>query len=243
MSATFVFGLFIAITFFAAGVAVGGFFFSFRKKGSAGGQPLETAAPQSGETPAVLPPAGPSPHADLDLALRVFRHRPSGKLVADINGVARASGQNLTAEQKTTLKQVAAELAAWVGLPPAPAPPAAPAAAPAAQPASAKEKGGEFKPPSTNPFDALRALNAQRAQAVQPAVPATLAGRINAVLQELLADSDLRGAEMELRDALSGGVSFFVRGKSYEFIDQIPDEAARTLIQKAIKEWETRNER
>jgi nucleoid-associated protein YgaU len=234
MSATFVFGLFIAITFFAAGIAIGGFFFSFRKKGQDANDRPETA-------PLELPPAGASPHADLDLALRVFRHRPSGKLVADIQGVARASGQNLTPEQKAGLSQIAAELGAWAGRPAAPpAPPAAPAAA---QPAPTAEKGkpGEVKPPSTNPFDALRALNTQRARAVGTGVPASLAGRINAVLQELLADSDLRGADIELRDALSGGVSFFVRGKAFEFIDQIPDESVRALIQKAIKEWETRS--
>src|SRR3989304_1128550 len=65
MSATFIFGLFLAITFFSAGIAIGGTFFSFRKKDSPPAAPppdSERPAPaEPAPTPAPPPPRGPSP--------------------------------------------------------------------------------------------------------------------------------------------------------------------------------------
>ncbi|TAK11823.1 MAG: hypothetical protein EPO32_11190 [Anaerolineae bacterium] len=263
MSVTFIFGLFLAITFFSAGIAIGGTFFSFRKKDNppaaspsdSGLQPAELPGPARAAEPEPnlsAPAAAPPPHPDLNSLARLYRHGPSGRLLVDFNGQMRAIGQDLSAEQHTALSLLMLDISDWLGAPPptpADLPPAAPPAEPVQPPASSTPAAAgpqtpTLKPPSTNPVEALRAMNAQRAQSVgQAPAPTTLAGRINVVLQELLEESELRREKIEIRDALSGGVLFVVSGQSYEFIDQVPPGPARDLIQTAIKEWELRNER
>lgn len=259
MSSTFVFGLFIAVTFFSAGIAIGGTFFSFRKKDErpaslSENRPAPSASPAPAEPASAEtltpPPAGPAPHPDLQSVARFFRHGPSGKLLVDFNGHMRAMGQALSTEQHTALSLVMLDITDWLGAPPpAPVPPPPAPLTPqssgtAGTPNAEKSGPARLTPPSTNPVEALRAMNAQRAQSVgQAPAPSTLAGRINAVLQELLENSPLRREKIEIRDAASGGVQFVVGSERYEYIDQVPPGPARDLIQSAIKEWETRNER
>lgn len=238
MNTTFLAGLFLALTFFSAGLAIGGYFFSFRKaKDPRPAPPPPEAVPAPGalpetELPLSVPPARPVNHPDLQEVVRLFRHAPSGKLLADFGGKVRAAGQALSSEQHTTLTLAAADLAEWLETPSLPRPVAG---APLGGPATATPP-----PPSANPMEAWRALNAQRAQPGTPA-PTSLAGRIDVVLQELLALSELRGADIEMRDAPGGGAAFYVHGRSYEFMDQIPDPAVQALFQQAIREWERRN--
>ncbi len=243
--------LLLALTFFSAGIAIGGYFFSFKKPANL---PRPTPPPDLPAADSLTPPAArPVSHPDLQEIVRLFRHRPTHKLIAEINGQARAAGQPLTPEQHSSLSLAIVDLADWLGTPlnsPA-APPATTApASPTSPPTTANtppttsnaSAAPVLEPPSTNPLQALRALNNLRASASQGGV-ASLAGRINIVLQELLDQSELRDSIIEMRDAPGGGAAFYVRGASYEFMDQIPDPAVQALFQRAIQEWERRNAR
>ncbi len=244
MTSTLFFVLFIGIIFFSAGIAIGGYFFSFKKQPN-----TRRPTPNAGLPPAeslTLPAARPVSHPDLQEIVRLFRHRPTRKLIAEFNGKARAAGQPLTPEQRSDLSLAMVDIADWLGAPlsqapPAPASVSAPAS-PVAPTAPGPDAAPVLEPPSTNPIQALRALNNLRSNPSHSGVT-SLAGRINIVLQELLEESELRGSIIEMRDAPGGGAAFYVRGTSYEFMDQIPDPAIRVLFQRAVQEWERRNTR
>lgn len=70
--------------------------------------------------------------------------------------------------------------------------------------------------------------------------PRTMAAEIDAILQEKLLSSALAGRMIRLEELPDFRLRVIVDGRSYEGVDAVPDEAARALIQSAVKEWQRR---
>ena len=68
-----------------------------------------------------------------------------------------------------------------------------------------------------------------------------LAREINEIVKEKLSRSPLaQTTRIEIASNLDGSLRILVNNQSYSAPDDIPDEAARTLIKNSIKEWERR---
>lgn len=68
----------------------------------------------------------------------------------------------------------------------------------------------------------------------------TMAAEIDAILQEKLLASALAGRIIRLEELPDFRLRVIVDGRSYEGVEAVPDEAARALIQSAVKEWQRR---
>ena len=65
--------------------------------------------------------------------------------------------------------------------------------------------------------------------------------QIDWFLQKKLENHPLKAKNIRLSNALTGGVKFMVGDESYDFRDEIPDPAIRTLIEEATAEWEKKS--
>lgn len=71
--------------------------------------------------------------------------------------------------------------------------------------------------------------------------PLSIAEQIETLLQQRLAQSaEFRGRKIHVKAALSGGVRIQVDDRFYDGIDEVQDEAVRTLLQDVVREWEDR---
>lgn len=66
----------------------------------------------------------------------------------------------------------------------------------------------------------------------------SIVGQIDTVLQKRLMTTPLAKSGIRLQESLQGGVEVYVGVEKYHTIDDVPDEAIRTLIRAAIAEWE-----
>jgi hypothetical protein len=85
---------------------------------------------------------------------------------------------------------------------------------------------------------------------VQPVVPATkkpeeknistlsIVGQIDAVLQIRLMNTPFAKSGIRLQESIQGGVEVYVGLQKFNSIDEVPDEAIKSEIRAAIKEWE-----
>jgi hypothetical protein len=85
---------------------------------------------------------------------------------------------------------------------------------------------------------------------VQPVAPATkkpeeknistlsIVGQIDAVLQIRLMDTPFAKSGIRLQESIQGGVEVYVGLQKFDSIDEVPDEAIKSEIRAAIKEWE-----
>jgi hypothetical protein len=85
---------------------------------------------------------------------------------------------------------------------------------------------------------------------VQPVVPATkkpeeknistlsIVGQIDTVLQTRLMDTPFAKSGIRLQESIQGGVEVYVGLQKFNSVDEVPDEAIKSEIRAAIKEWE-----
>ena len=66
----------------------------------------------------------------------------------------------------------------------------------------------------------------------------SIVGQIDTVLQKRLMDTPLAKSGIRLQESLRGGVEVYVGIQKYDSIDDVPDEAIKSLIRAAIAEWE-----
>lgn len=75
----------------------------------------------------------------------------------------------------------------------------------------------------------------------EPVPELDIAGAIEAYLQYKMQHSDeFRGRNLHILPSITGGVRIRVDDKSYDFVDEIEDEAVRTFLQETITEWQDR---
>lgn len=97
------------------------------------------------------------------------------------------------------------------------------------------------RPPSFNPMDIFsRAIQAD-VKAPAPK-PLSIAAQVDEILQEMLVASPLSERSIRLVETPEGGLMVTVGLDRYDGIDGVPDDEIRSLIRKAVAEWERRTE-
>lgn len=174
----------------------------------------------------------------------LLRDPASGKLLVEQDGRILSSALSLNEGQRSSLQSAAKDLNAWVGLPTGPQISATRAEMP---PRETKEPPQPFnreqfftpEPPSTA---IPMAAPGTPPTAAAPQGPAkSIVAQIDEVLQEMLAESKLANSAIRLAEEPRHGVIVWVGLQRHEGIDAVPDEAVRSVIRSAVKEWERRS--
>lgn len=151
----------------------------------------------------------------------------------------------LTAEQRARLVSVIVQIRPWIdgkvlpvsastALTPMPEPKMSPPIAPvvAQAPAAATNK-----PVRVNAMRGFRSWLESDVKKPEPLLKNDIVSQIDEVLQKKLENSPLESKRIRIEEGSTGEVVVFVGASRYSGIDSVPDEAIRTIIQQAIKEW------
>lgn len=181
--------------------------------------------------------ASNAPASDGDPGLMRIRNE-NGRLTLDLDGV-RMNTSALTVEQRKRLIDMLTAIRPWLEGKPASPPPAVPAQ-PA--PATAPRAVSSAPPPSpAPPASAARPTpTAKRKEEEPEAVPTSIVGQINMILQARMANTALAARGIALLEAPTGGVLVYIGLEKYEGVDAVPDEEVKSAIRAAIAEWETK---
>jgi hypothetical protein len=160
----------------------------------------------------------------------------NGRLTLDLDGV-RVNTAALTAEQRRRLVEMLNAIRPWLegkpaSLPtsthlPQPSPASVPVVPPPTQPAALPQKSA-----------AKTSSSSIRPDEEPEAVPTSIVGQINMILQHRIVNTPLASKGVTLMESITGGVNVYVGVQRYEAIDDVPDEEVRTAIRAAIAEWE-----
>jgi hypothetical protein len=181
----------------------------------------------------------------------LWRDPESGKVMAEVDGMEFADPINLSTEQRRKLVQLLRETAGWFNdngakpaKPPAavqpqplkaapPSTPAAHAAPPPVQPEPAATI--LIEPRRTG---ALPPLPGEKPPDVKKTAPFSIVTQIDAILQGMLQESDMKAKGIRLVEDAGGGVTVWVGMKRYPGIDAVSDPEALAMIRAAVSEWE-----
>lgn len=164
----------------------------------------------------------------------------NGALALDLDG-ARVDTSAITAGQRRRLIEILGVIRPWLegkpaSNPPPPPPPVADtrqgaAAAPASPPPPLVTQ-----PPTAT---ASKAATPAKKKAEEPAaLPTSIVGQINLILQARIANTPLASPGVALIESPTGGVLVFIGLDKYEGVEDVPDEAVKSAIRAAIAEWE-----
>jgi hypothetical protein len=190
----------------------------------------------------------------LEEVIRVWRETRSGMLKVEMDGYRLQSAAEMSAPQRTRLRQAVTALRQWLGEigrdqpvtgalhPVTPRPPTARPANPAPPVA-----GGNATPLTEfqsnkinrNPVDIF-------ARALQPAPKAPeeapgMIAQIDAILQTRLERNPMAGRAIRLTEGVDRSLVVWVGLDSYPGIDAVPDPEIRKLIKECVAEWERTN--
>ena len=198
-------------------------------------------------------PAAPAPSAaatNSEELIRLWRS-PNGELIVEIDGRRYHSRYDIADEAVTRRLMIAlGDLnyfvnskttgAANATLPPAPAdelPPAKPAAE--ERPVVVISREEAAKQPLTVPsMDIMTQFRYLRAQGKKPQVKIkSVMEEIDEILQAKIAGTPLAKRGVKITETIHGAL-FWLDGRSYEAVDEIPDAEARAAVQAAIQEWD-----
>lgn len=245
--------LFVTVGFIG-GAAVVMFWNERRNPTPSGPAPARSAAaaqntqPTAGQ-PAAEQPAAPSPdpNAPAPRGVLLWADAEYG-LQVELHGQPCASAQSLPLEDRQRMTALAGEWLRWLGVPlptaavPAPAPAPVPAAAPIPTSLPAAPAAAEPAKPSLslNPLKGLMPAK-KPAEPEVKAAPASIAGQIDEILQEILEKAPEGTPPVRLMDDPREGVVVWVGAQKFLGVDTITDPLARKLVQTAVAEWERRN--
>lgn len=172
---------------------------------------------ESASTPS-LPRQSPFSEASHVFVARLWRDRSTGQLLVEVDGMLHATPDTLTDEQRQRLSTAAEGWTLWLGL----HPPAPPTPIPAPPPPSV------FTVPIENLLSPSEA----------PTRAESIVEQIDAILQDLLADSPFANRGIRLVEEPHHGVVVWVGLERYGSVEEVPDEGIRALIQEAVRRWE-----
>jgi hypothetical protein len=216
-----------------------------------------------------LPP-GLDPERHQVLA-RLWRDRKSGSIMTEVDHSIHTNPKTLSPEQLKGLRALQRDWGLWLGVKPEAAPvplpvqpvpvsPAAPVLSPVPAPVV---QAVPVQPAAVQPMlvPTPAAPVTQPAPAVpMPAVistppaasnsepkpsdkPTTMVQQIDAILQEVLASSNVANKGIRLVDDPRQGVVVWVGFDHYVGIDSVPDPEVQKIIRAAVAEWEKRSEK
>lgn len=182
-----------------------------RSGGAAPPKSAPAGKPSSQQRREHTPPAPPPP------ALGLVLRRREGALLVTLDGVTYQHYATMPADSRKRLMAYLALVRDWMqgGKVPGRAPAAA-----GASPEKVAGVGGA----SGN---------------AEPLTPRDIVEQIDEIVQQLHARADL-SAPVRIIAGLKGGVNILVGTERYESIDDIPDEAVRALVHRAVEIWESR---
>ena len=225
--------------------------------------PPETASPASPsqvlEYPQVVSPApnehpaAPAPSAaatNSEELIRLWRS-PNGELIVEIDGRRYPSRYDIADEAVTRRLMIAlGDLNYFVNSkttgpvnatpPPAPAADAPPAKPPAEErPVVLISREEAARQPITVPtMDIMAQFRYLRAQEKKPQIKIkSVMEEIDEILQAKIAGTPLAKQGVKITETTHGAL-FWLDGRSYEGVDEIPDAEARAAVQAAIQEWD-----
>ena len=199
-------------------------------------QPARQAQPTA--APIRSAAENPPDAAKIELA-RVYQRPEDDQVFLEVNGKPLNTPADVQKTQRTWLVLTAEAIYRLLGAPSqaGPAQPSQPAAGLPPiewQPSPIQD----LPKPSMKPSDVL----IRAAQAGQPRLdqPKSLVEQIDAVLQEMLAQSPLPAGEVHLSENAALGLEVRLGNRRYDGIEAVPDANVRTIIRAAIAEWQRR---
>ncbi len=176
------------------------------------------------------PPAPPAPKPVMDDAALSVYELPSGAVRLRIDKVVLNDKTQLDAEKRSRLLSVVMALRPWleqkVQAVPAVSPP----------PKAAKRVDVSFSSSPAEKDDENEEITLDSAEFAR----LSMSEQIDRILQRNLAGTPLDKHGISLRPSLSGGITFHVGLRQYEWLDEIPDAEVVAVIKAAIAEWEDR---
>lgn len=101
------------------------------------------------------------------------------------------------------------------------------------------EPASNVRPPSLEIGDILsRAMNPTDPAREAQDAPTTLAGQVDAIIQERLLLSPLKDRSIKLKDSPDGGIVVLVDGQRYHGVGEVAETQVREFIQACVAEWE-----
>lgn len=209
--------------------------------------PAATAAPPESAPPASSPPPPPDPgFVELGRLLRT----PDGLLVLQANNNWYLRRQDIADPQLlAALDEFSRFLQNDDLLPPVARPPLADAEPPP-QPKPAEMVDGRptvfmtareaAQVPLTTPsLDIMRQYRYLRERDKQPQIKIkTVLEEIDEILQAAIADTALAKRGLKVSADSGGAALFFIDGKSYSGVEELPEAEALAVVKAAIQEWE-----
>ncbi len=174
-----------------------------------------------------------SPLLKLKETTHLWHDKLSEEMYAEIDGVLVNLDEKLTSEQHNHLSFLLVDLQDKVGVS-------------ASLREIIEEREGEAFPEKekteSSAFNPVKSF----IKYVQSDVPTledkvdTIPEQINAILQEMIEDTDLKEHGISVREWPNRGLVFIVGVDIYDDIHEIPDPEIRKVIRKAVKTWEER---
>jgi hypothetical protein len=193
--------------------------------------------PESNGKQKVLPPTGELNPTLVD-EVHIWREPAGAQIVPELDGRRFHASSELNESQHERLARVVDALRLWLLTKVEPVtsqPPPTPAQAPVKTPLPAET----LRKPSTNPIELFaRALQSDVPKVVSG--PKSIAGQVDEILQEKLAESTLANRAIRLMELPGKGMVVMVGLDQYDGVDAVPDEEVRTMIRSAVMEWERR---
>ena len=176
----------------------------------------------------IAPPA-PQPAAARPPLVQLWRDPPGSNLRLELEGHEFNHAAELSPAQRAQVVEILRQWVAWLGVPPAkpaatpqPAKPAAPTPVPASTPLASTpiEASADKKPSFYRPRNMVE--------------------EVDAILAEMQSDLPPNATRIKLMGDMQHGIVAWIGLDHYDGIDNIPDEAARQLVRRAVAEWERR---
>jgi len=185
-------------------------------------------------------PAPPPAKVDDPGLLRIKNE--NGVMSLDLDG-KRVDATSLNVEQRKRLIGMLNVMRPWLEGKPASVP--APTSPPPPKPTPvANTRQSAPTPPHSAvepiPSRPLQAPTADKKKDEPEAVPTSIVGQINMVLQQNIVNTPLASRGVSLMESSTGGVIVYVGVQRYEGVDDVPDEEVKSAIRDAIAEWENK---
>jgi hypothetical protein len=209
--------------------------------------PAVTAAPPESAPPSPSPPPPPDPgFVELGRLLRT----PDGLLVLQANNNWYLRRQDIADPQLLAALDEFSRFLQNDDLPPLVARPPLADAEPPAQPKPTEMVDGRptvfmtareaAQVPLTTPsLDIMRQYRYLRERDKQPQIVIkSVLEEIDEILQAAIADTALAKRGLKVSADSGGTALFFIDGKSYSGVEELPEAEARVAVKAAIQEWE-----
>lgn len=199
---------------------------------------LVMAAWQARNPSAEKPAPEPETDPDLDEQVRILRSKKDNQLVFKLGDKTISAGDNADPVVKSYLKNLQDEISTSLGI----NRPSIPSRIPLQEREIQETK---VLPGAEKDLTALQKISLPFTTRKQEPVEAkpdprsmSIVHQIDAILQEMLQDTDLKNKAIRLDESPAHEVIAWIGVTRYEGIESIPDAEVKSLIKRAVERWE-----